>query len=247
MRITKKLMIFFIMFSSCSFANSSQSFSGSEEHKPTTSQLTNEDAELRLKNALELGLTKEDLVKYDAIMNGPKGNFFRRGDANYFYVLGAESNSDQESLRYARLWIKAESRYYTNVAKMLRMYDVASLELFGENPVMFDILGRDSSENTPTKFSSSRVGRVKVFIQLTSCSSCDAMVLREMDKLNRGVISGLDIFVANTNGDNKVIRKWATMLKLEPEMVKQRVITLNHASSEQVKNKTIPSLEISFE
>lgn len=225
-----------------------------ESRAVTTSQLTDEQNkkynELRTQNALELGITQEDLAKYDAIMGGPKGNFFRRGEANYFYVLGAEAKSDEEALHYARLWVRAEGRYYTNLGNMLRAYDAASIEYFGENPVMFDIIGRGNTANSNpvnAQFHSSRVGRVKVFIQLDDCPTCDATVLRELDKVNKGTIQGLDIYIANANGDNQAIRRWATMIKLDPDQVKQRLVTLNHASTEQANSKKIPSIEISFE
>lgn len=198
-----------------------------------------------MSQAIDAGLSAEDVTRYKQIMEGPNGAYYRRGDANMFYVLGAEANTNEESMRYARLWVRSMDGYYTKLAKMIQMYSIASTEYYGENPIMFDILGRDVTSNGPFTDSIGKVGRVKLYINANGCSECDQLVKREIGKLESALIAGIDIFVVDSNGRDQVVQNWAKNQRIPLQLVRERLITLNHDDGNQ-KDKTMPFIEVSF-
>ena len=191
----------------------------------------------------EYGLTSADLDKYDKIMNSPMGSFYRRGDANIFYVLGAEAKSDSSKMHYARLWAKIELEYYTNVSDSLKYYDRASIELSGKNPRIFDIYPPNNNEGDSEAFSKIRKPRVNVFLNAKGCKDCLRIANREIKKIHNGSVSGVDLFFANSNNDE--INAWARSAKLPPALVKSRLVTLNHTPNTEI-DKSTPSIELKF-
>jgi integrating conjugative element protein (TIGR03759 family) len=176
-------------------------------------------------------------------MDGPYGKFYSRGDANWFYVLGAESKTDEEALNYARKWINSMDVYHSNVARMMKLYDIASLEKYGENPRMFDIY--EPNNNQAFNTGTASISRVKVYVDANECKQCDELVLDKVDEILSGKISGLDIYVLNTNKANTVIQRWAASIALPHALVKERAITLNHDDGLK-KGAHLPSIEVTF-
>ncbi len=202
--------------------------------------------------ALGSGLQEKEIVRYQEIMDGPMGSYYRRGDANVFYVLGAESATDEEALRYARLWVAAEEKYHNKVGKMLRMYKLAALERFGEKPRMFDIAGAGSSKQPISLFKDEvfqhspvpapsfsldippvEQRRLKLYINLNNCQECDAEVLKHVLRIKKGELGGLDIFVEDAGGNDMAIMSWAGKIGLSRDDVAARLITLNHTDGKR--------------
>lgn len=193
----------------------------------------------------EYGLTSEDLEKYEEIMDSPIGNFYRRGDANIFYVLGAEAKTHSSKMRYARLWAKIELEYYTKLSDSLKYYQRASVELSGENPRIFDIYPPNNTkgDSSSPNFQSVIKPRVSVFLAAKNCTDCLQAASREIKKIHNGSVSGVDLYFTNSNNDD--INAWARSAKLPPGLVKSRLVTLNHTAKADA-DKAVPSIELKF-
>ncbi|HAS8195767.1 TPA: hypothetical protein I7682_17955 [Vibrio vulnificus] len=191
----------------------------------------------------QLNLTPKEWERYQQIMTGPMGSYYRRGTANVFYVLGAEAQNEQASLEYARRWLIANDQYAAKLSKMLKMYHAASIDHYGESPRLFDEPG------TKPTFQIPEVNKVtNLFIGLTDCATCGSEVENELKRLIAGEISGLNLYFVGVKRDEvSKIQSWAKAHKIPVDFVKQRRVTLNFAPADtNLSPEQLPKREVRF-
>lgn len=192
-----------------------------------------------------LGLKPEDLKRYYEIINSPQGFYYKRGEANPYYVLAAEATTEKERMRFARLWVQGEEKDYEKLGKAIKAYEIARLERFGENPKVWDLSHTQdliTSGNSP----SLNTSRVLFYIRAADCSQCDIDFKKLNNQLMAGLISGIDIFFVDTDkkteDDSTKIRNWASKHNIDPSKVRNKLITLNFGDKSMAE--TIPYQEM---
>ncbi|HCG7136336.1 TPA: hypothetical protein NJ337_003949 [Vibrio parahaemolyticus] len=188
--------------------------------------------------AVDFGLKVEEVQRYEAIMNGPRGAFYRRGDSNIYYVLGAEAENDQERRRYAQLYLDQSYQYYSRLSMWMKTFDAVARERFGENPRIIDIQNPSdlSSQIHSSGFNKPLFSRLKMYVKIDDCQKCIDEVNQELNNIRNGVIGGLDLYFVDANKNDNRIRKWAKSLRLSPQLVASKVVTLNHDDFQNESN-----------
>lgn len=179
--------------------------------------------------AVDYGLQVTEVQKYEAIMKGPRGAFYRRGDSNVYYVLGAEAETEQERRRYAQLYLDQSYQYHNRLAMWVKTFDSVSKERFGNNPRIMDVHKANPLQSQLNKGGSEPLfRRLKMYIKIDDCQRCIDEVNTELSNVNSGIVGGIDLYFVDANQDDNRIRNWAKSLKLSPQLVASKVITLNH-------------------
>lgn len=180
--------------------------------------------------AAELQLSVDEIKRYNETMDSPAGFFYKRGDANIYYVLSAEAKTDQERMKYARLWVSAEAKYAEKLGLAINAYSKAAIERFGKNPTIWDLSAYENLVTNNAPLSSTVAPaekRAKFYVNTKDCPSCNATFSEVMGQLASGSISGVDIYFVDSSGDRDAIFLWAASMKIPQEKVKSKKITLN--------------------
>lgn len=181
--------------------------------------------------ARALQLSVDEVKRYNETMASPAGVFYKRGEANVYYVLSAEAKTEQERMKYARLWVDAEAKHYEKLGAAMKAYTKASLERFGKNPTVWDLSAYDDlvSNNSPliSNASQSADKRAKFYVNTKNCPSCAGKFAELMTQLEGGQVMGIDIYFIDASGDRNAISSWASAMKISPDIVKSKIITLN--------------------
>ncbi|ENN6469922.1 hypothetical protein AB9X29_003723 [Vibrio vulnificus] len=181
--------------------------------------------------AVDYGLTLQEIKKYDEIMSGPRGGFYRRGEANIYSVLGTEATTKSEQLRYARLYRDSLYEYYDRLSKFMKVMTEVGEERFGVNPRIMDFVesgGHSIEAVLAEQQNRPMFRRMKIYVKLADCARCTSVVKDEIEKLKKGIHGGIDLYFVDADGDSKRIQQWAMRNQIDPEMVKSRLLTLNH-------------------
>lgn len=194
--------------------------------------------------AMQLGLTLEDVKKYHDVMDSPSGLYYKRGEANPYFVLSAEAKTEAERMKYARLWVKAEKGFIDKVGDAMRAYSKASVEEFGTNPKIWDLTSYDKLVNGFNQTTQKNQSRATLFIKAENCSDCVDRFQQLNNQLTVGIISGIDVYFADAKGkaDSTKINKWAAAQNISPNTVTSKKITLNYAVDFMPDN--VPSVMI---
>lgn len=224
MRIINLLVI---ILASCLCIQALASEVGSE--KVDRDEVFNENFIKDQASALQLSV--DEVHRYNEIMASPAGVFYKRGEANIYYVLSAEAKTEQERMKYARLWVDAEAKHYEKLGAAMRSYTKASLERFGKNPVVWDLGAYDdlvSNNSTLISNASQQADkRAKLYVNTKNCPSCSSKFSELMAQLDGGQVSGIDIYFIDASGDRNAISTWASAMKISPDIVRSKIITLN--------------------
>ncbi|WP_285374218.1 TIGR03759 family integrating conjugative element protein [Pseudomonas sp. lyk4-TYG-107] len=163
--------------------------------------------------AQQWGLKEEELFRFKELMSGPLGTYSPNLDP--LSALGIEARTDAERLRYAQLQVEAEA---TRVEKLLvyqRAYDTAwkerypGLALMNSPPINSPMLSKSSI-------------RPAVFVQY-NCLQCEITVKQ---LLASGAT--FDIYVVNSEQDDRRIRQWALKVGIQSSQVRDGTITISH-------------------
>lgn len=174
-----------------------------------------------------LNLSFAEVKKYHEVLNSPLGHFYKRGEANIFYVLAAEAESESERMRFARLWVKAEEQYYNKLGKAMNAYTKASIERFGASPKVWNMTAYDDLV-TESKLSKTKPQkRAKLYVNTKNCNKCLVQFVKLNEKLSTNILSGIDIYFLDVGSDKGAIAKWAIGRGISQALVKQKNITLN--------------------
>lgn len=182
--------------------------------KETAATLTENDKSL----AKQWMLSETDWIKYKKIMSGPRGVWSPGLDP--ITALGVSETDLQERKRYAELWIKIETRR----AELEMAFEVERQRAASR------ILGDQLAVNNSSWIQAWEQKRVEVNKQVVLFvdSNCKEDCKLMFDELHASVGDNarLDIFFKQgaTSDD---IGQWASFMKIPPDVVRSREITLN--------------------
>lgn len=167
----------------------------------------------------EWGLTEAEFLRYQQLMQGPRGLYSPGLDP--LTALGVEARSDEERRRYAELQVQAERQRVGKELAYQRAYDEANARLYpGQKTI--ELASQGTPELLGRRPSKLETQRLAVFVE-DDCTACIARV-RELQGQRRS----FDLYFVGSDGDDERIRRWATAADIEPQQVRSRRITLNH-------------------
>lgn len=174
------------------------------------------------------GLSVDEWSRYESIMSGPRGKWSK--DLDPLTALGIEARTETERRRYAELLVLATRKRIEQELAFQLAYDAANERLFPSQLAVTQFLMKDapslSSASLAGSFATTAAQvkeRVAFFTLIDSCSECDV----ELERL-LGLKQVMDIYLVDSDFDDKKIRKWAVDRGLPVDRVKDRSITLNH-------------------
>jgi integrating conjugative element protein (TIGR03759 family) len=187
--------------------------------------------------AKRTGLTIADLKLFNEIMESPSAFFYNRGEKNIYYILAAESNSESERMRFARLWYEAEEKYNEGLGNALRAYTQAAIEKNGRNPKIFDMDAYDKIDIDDVFSSKGGIAkRVKLYIKTKGCDECVDSFNSLKNRIEDSSLAGVDIFFVDVKTNQQQIITWAKNQLIPPELVKSKKITLNFDDGKAAKD-----------
>ncbi|WP_233141479.1 TIGR03759 family integrating conjugative element protein [Aggregatibacter actinomycetemcomitans] len=170
--------------------------------------------------AQEWGLTVEEWNKYEQLKNGERGTWSPGLDP--LTTLGIEAQTEQKRNYYARLLAKKMHERVEKELAFQRAYDKAFSELY-PHELPFDVEPHVSQ----------RAGRVLYFTRLDNCEKCEIDTGRILSYVNNK--TPIDIYVVGSQNNDEAIRQWAKKHRIDPNKVRQRLITLNHDGGNWLK------------
>jgi integrating conjugative element protein (TIGR03759 family) len=167
--------------------------------------------------ARDWGLKPEEWTRYRQLMQGPLGVYSPNVDP--LSALGIEAQSDGERQRYAKLQVLAEAQRVEKLLAYQRAYDAAWQNQFpGLLPVN---LAGSALASTGVRVPQGN-GRLALFVKV-DCPPCAQQV-----KQLQSASTAFDLYLVGSRQDDTRIRQWARQVGLDPNKVRDRVITLNH-------------------
>ncbi len=163
------------------------------------------------------GITDTDWQAYQALMTGPAGLHYRHLSPAFVLGLYAKNVGDRE--RYARIVFYEERERLDNLFEFNRAYARIARK---EGRPVFDqqYLADEHPQHSPLSVASDPP---LVFVK-DGCAQCDYTV---NELVRRG--THFDIYFVGAQ-DDLDINRWATRIKLPPQIVSSRQVTLNHDS-----------------
>lgn len=182
--------------------------------KETAATLTENDKSL----AKQWMLSETDWVKYKQIMSGPRGIWSPGLDP--ITALGVSETDPQERKRYAELWIKIETRR----AELEMAFEVERQRAASR------ILGDQLAVNNSSWIREWEQKRIEINKQVIlfvdpDCKD-DCKLMFEELHASVGNNARLDIFFKQ-GATSEAIGQWASFMKIPPEVVRSREVTLN--------------------
>ena len=171
-------------------------------------------------------LKETDWVKYKQLMSGPRGIWSPGLDP--ITALGVSETDQKERKRYAELWIKVESRRAElelafEVERQLAAKKILGDKLLVKNTQWIQDWKTDRSEIK---------SQVLFFADINCKKECKEKFAQVYASAGRS--TRLDIYFTNTTSASE-IGKWAAYMKIPPEVVKSRAVTLNFDEGESSK------------
>jgi len=184
-------------------------------------------------------LTDSDWLKYKSIMKGPRGIWSPGLDP--ITALGVSETDLVERKRYAELWIKVE----TNRAELEIAFEVerqlAAKRINGDQLAV-------NNQRWVQEWEAKRIAvskQVLLFVDVKCMDDCKALV--DEVRASVGENARLDIFFAN-GATSESIGQWAASMKISPETVRSKSITLNFdegkSGSLKVDMKALPQVRV---
>ncbi len=171
-------------------------------------------------------LKETDWVKYKQLMSGPRGIWSPGLDP--ITALGVSETDQKERKRYAELWIKVESRRAElelafEVERQLAAKKILGDKLLVKNTQWIKDWNTDRAEIK---------SQVLFFADINCKKKCKEKFSQVYASAGRS--TRLDIYFTNTTSASE-IGKWASYMKIPPEVVKSRAVTLNFDEGESTK------------
>lgn len=198
-------------------------------------KMTEEDKSL----ARQWQLTDSDWLKYKSIMKGPRGVWSPGLDP--ITALGVSETNLAERKRYAELWIKVETKRAELEIAFEVERQLAAKRINGDQLAVKNQQWVQEWEEKRTAVSK----QVFLFVDVKCIDDCKALV--DEVRASVGKNARLDIFFANS-ATSEAIGQWAASMKISPETVRSKSITLNFdegkSSSLKVDLKTLPQVRV---
>jgi len=168
-------------------------------------------------------LKETDWVKYKQLMSGPRGIWSPGLDP--ITALGVSETDQKERKRYAELWIKVESRRAELELAFEVERQLAAKKMLGDKLLVKNTQWINDWEKNRSEIKA----QVLFFVDVNCKKECK-------DKFGEiyasvGRTSRLDVYFVNTSSTSE-IGKWAAYMKIPPEVVKSRAVTLNFDEGE---------------
>lgn len=184
-------------------------------------------------------LKDSDWVKYKQVMQGPRGIWSPGLDP--ITALGVSETDLSERKRYAELWIKVESKRAEmelafEVERQLAAKKILGNKLLVNNTQWIKDWEKNRSE-------------IKTQVLFFADVSCKKECKEKFDELYASVgrTSRLDIYFVH-GASSTDIGQWAAYMKIPPEVVKSRAVTLNFDEGESsrmsVKTDNLPQVRV---
>ena len=175
---------------------------------------TASDAVLDERLARDWGLQADEWARYQQLIQGPLGIYSPNLDP--LTALGIEARTDEERRRYAELQVQAEARRVEKTLAYQRAYDAAWQRLYPTlQPVDLTDTGSVSTGASPS-------ARLAVFVK-EGCPACEQQVQQLLTE-----DAAFDLYMVGSRQEDARIRQWAARMGIDPDKVRERVITLNH-------------------
>lgn len=158
--------------------------------------------------AVRWGLTQQEWLRYLQLMQEERGIWSPGLDP--LTTLGVEAQSDAERRRFAELLVQKDYHRVEQELAFQRAYDAAWKRLY---PDLMPV--RTASASAAPR-------HLALFVR-NDCPACDNK-LRELLAERHP----LDIYLVDSNGDDKRVEQWAKEHGIDARQVQQRNITLNH-------------------
>jgi integrating conjugative element protein (TIGR03759 family) len=171
-------------------------------------------------------LNGDDWQRYRTLMQGIRGSI-SSPNLTPIEVLGIHARTAQERRRYAEQWAMIMREDAERILAFQHAYDEAQQRLFPHDQLI-DAVKLAMHQSKPKTAVDETLGsndRV-LFFTTSDCVACDAVLDRLLGKLP--TIDGLDIYLLDVApGNEDLIREWAGRIKIDPDWVRERRITLN--------------------
>ena len=181
--------------------------------------------------AQDWGLTEGELRRYQELMGGIRGSLSVAG-ISPVEVLGIHARNDDERRRYAELWARLRHEDAERVLAFERAYQEAARRLFPEPAIDHARLDAFRARSGKTlermKGTALQAGDRIMLFALPGCSGCDAAAAQAVSLIRQREDVGLDVYVLDTAGEDGKVRAWAQSHGIDPNLIKDRRITLNH-------------------
>lgn len=168
-------------------------------------------------------LKETDWVKYKQLMSGPRGTWSPGLDP--ITALGVSEIDQKERKRYAELWIKVESRRAELELAFEVERQLAAKKILGDKLLVKNTQWIQDWEKNRAEIKT----QVLFFADIDCKKECKEKFAQVYASAGRS--SRLDIYFINTSSASE-IGKWAAYMKIPPEVVKSRAVTLNFDEGE---------------
>ncbi|MCG8023950.1 MAG: TIGR03759 family integrating conjugative element protein [Candidatus Thiodiazotropha endolucinida] len=167
-------------------------------------------------------LSETEWQRYRQLMKGVRGSI-SPATISPIEVLGIHARDEAERQRYAETWARTMYEDAGRILAFQQAYDEAVKRLHPNQPLI-DISRLPGKSSEATEFQSA--DRV-LFFTRQDCPACDLILNKLLKRLDE--ISGLDIYLTDVpQGDDSIVRDWASIHSIDPAWVHSRRITLNH-------------------
>lgn len=138
-------------------------------------------------------------------------------------MLGIHARDEKERVDYARRWAKLMQEDTARILAFQKAFDEAYAALTPPGPLA------GKAEAAPVRAGD----RLFLFVRLDDCARCDSW-LSEAQAMRTASGVALDIYVVGQASDD-AIRAWAQSHRIDPALVRDRRLTLNHDRGELVR------------
>jgi integrating conjugative element protein (TIGR03759 family) len=167
-------------------------------------------------------LSEAEWQRYQHLMQGIRGSI-SPSIISPIEVLGIHARDETERNRYAEAWARIMYEDAGRILAFQQAYDAAVKRLYPDQPLI-DI-SRLSGKSTETDAFQS-TDRL-LFFTRPDCPTCDLILNKLLKRLDE--FDGVDIYLSDVpQGDDRVVRDWASNHHIDPAWVHSRRITLNH-------------------
>ena len=163
-------------------------------------------------------LKDTDWTKFKTIMSGPRGVWSPGLDP--ITALGVSETDPEERKRYAELWIKVESRRAELEIAFEVERQAAAKRVLGDQLAINNSASIQEWEEKRKAFQK----QILFFVDADCKEDCKALF--EEVRASQGDRARLDVFFTGSTSSED-IGEWAQFMKISPEIVRSRKVTLN--------------------
>ena len=174
--------------------------------------------------AKEWGLNFTEWRRYEAILQGPKGLWYKKLDPTH--VLGLDAKTEAERYKYARLQAEIEFKRVSAELEFQEAFRKAHAELYPELPLIDESKFDQSPLQKMLSGGQGQVrGRAIYFVDM-ACVDCKQTIQKLVSKVGTEWLAGIDFYFPKSQSKKDVFQ-WAKKNNISAASVNSRLITLN--------------------